>query len=231
MEQPRALLRRLSRAAVTGLERGARIGIDACHLEIGVGHLLAGCLRVPHADLHVVIHKRGVLVAAQRAIDEILAKAARRPAADVDRKPMFSIPLFKLVESADALALAHAPRARDRKIRTGHLLAAVLSAPAHFGLEPFASVLELTPELRLDEALLGDEDAEPSKMPALPTRALGRLTVIHPVAPGETLFDIARSYACDPEDIANENRIDLEAKLPAGARLVIHALPAAITAR
>lgn len=219
----RALLKRLDHVALEILEIAAKLAVDRRSPEVTIAHYLRSALDVRSSDVAALFEARGLTARACEALD-----AAARSESAAAGRPIFSLALIQLVADADARAQAATdqPAARPR-LRTGELLARLVSDPKAYGC---AELVERVGGAgwSIDVAglrFLRGEGASTSARPQ-PVRSAPRVTLRHRVAAGERLVEIARRYACDPEDVARQNQIPLEGALQPGWLLELDVLVA-----
>ncbi|APR76152.1 Hypothetical protein A7982_01499 [Minicystis rosea] len=225
----KSLIRQLSAPAMNALEIGVQAGATREHAEIDLGHFLYGCLQVEQTDVRHALGLSGRLDAAERALAAALAAERKSPG----KRPVFATGLLSAIHAADQRNASVATNVATRaKVRSGHVLHELLANPSKYAVGALVSGLFGGPPPRtLDECLRGEEESSrPTSAPTAARRSAARVTVTHVVELGERLVDIARTYACDAEDVALDNNIALDFPIEPGQRLVVRPLAAVLAA-
>src|ERR1700761_9454766 len=119
----KTLIAKLNTTCRLAAERAASLCLSRGHYEVDLEHLLVALLDAPAADLVCVLRASDV---DPRALRDDLDRELERFKTGNSRTPVFSPHLIALFEQAWLIASLDA---RIARIRSGHLLLALLSAP------------------------------------------------------------------------------------------------------
>lgn len=161
----KTLIAKLNPTCRKAAERAASLCFARGHYEVDLEHLFVALLDETSGDMPVVLRASGVDPHALRADLERELESLKR---GNTRTPVFSVHLSELFEQAWLIASLDAQIGR---IRSGHLLLALLSAPdlAQFAqrMSPqFARVRVTDLKHKFDEITAGSNEAEPREADA-----------------------------------------------------------------
>ncbi|WP_334000783.1 type VI secretion system ATPase TssH [Burkholderia gladioli] len=161
----KTLIAKLNPTCRKAAERAASLCFARGHYEVDLEHLFVALLDETSGDMPVVLHASGVDPHALRADLERELESLKR---GNTRTPVFSVHLSELFEQAWLIASLDAQIGR---IRSGHLLLALLSAPdlAQFAqrMSPQFSRVRVTDlKHKFDEITAGSNEAEPREADA-----------------------------------------------------------------
>ncbi|WP_186263122.1 type VI secretion system ATPase TssH [Burkholderia gladioli] len=161
----KTLIAKLNPTCRKAAERAASLCFARGHYEVDLEHLFVALLDETSGDMPVVLRASGVDPHALRAD---LERELERLKRGNTRTPVFSVHLSELFEQAWLIASLDAQIGR---IRSGHLLLALLSAPdlAQFAqrMSPqFARVRVTDLKHKFDEITAGSNEAEPREADA-----------------------------------------------------------------
>ncbi len=226
----RTLIKLLTRTCTGALESAVMTTVDRRHREVTTAHFLHAALSDGASDVAVMLGAHRLDVAATLgALDAILGALP----GDHNGRPTFSPDLLRLVE--DAWEGLSRPRL-EKRVRSGVMLVQLTRDVTRLGdgplpslLQGLAGVIDARSLATLGHARESAECRIESSDPATPR--LPREMVMHEVARGETLIDIARRFAVDVEDVARDNGVGLRDPLPPGTTLRLRVLRQATVPR
>ncbi len=210
-----ALLKALTATCILAMQAAAALSVARRNYEIGLPHFLLALLSDDGSDLATLfaIHqfdRDQVKAVLERHCDELPTGNSARPT--------FSPLLLQWFD--DSLSNVTLPSGATR-IRSAALLSTLLHDPARYQAAaivapwldpPNGKVLSVIP--------LAKEAAEAVTKPLASQPGLERRWLSHPAAEGEDLHAIARRYAVDVEDVAQENALRLDWSAPEAGCIV-----------
>jgi ATP-dependent Clp protease ATP-binding subunit ClpA len=217
--EPKPLLRHLSRACRTALEGAVGRTVRLQHHEVTVHHVLLALLDDATCDFSIGLVHHGVDRAALR---EALLGAELALGSGHAGRPVFAPELLELLQEA---WLVGSIQHEYTTIRSGMILRQVLWAPTRYTSADIARHLapgEGTPdfaELARVIAASGEAQGAPPPRAAQISLPGQREDVLYRVCYGDTLLGIAREFALDVAQVAEQNRMRVSDELRPGSFL------------
>ncbi|MBN2719183.1 MAG: type VI secretion system ATPase TssH [Deltaproteobacteria bacterium] len=132
----RKLIGKLSEYSTSLLDQAAGFCLVRGHYEITVEHFLLKTLEDGGNDVHAILERYGI---DGDALQKRLLKALESFESGSRNKPSFSLMLINNIQEAWTLASVNLD---DRKIRTGHMLYALLNNPGYISAHDYGVLLE-----------------------------------------------------------------------------------------
>jgi len=201
----KTLIAKLNTTCRLAAERAASVCLSRGHYEVDLEHLLLALLEEPASDLACVLRTARVDAHALRAD---LERELQRFKTGNTRTPVFSPHLIALFEQAWLIASLDSQIGR---IRSGHLLLALLSAPdlAQFAQRMsarFADVPVAELKHRFDEVTQGSVEAAPRESASEADAGAGPAARDAPGAPSKT--PALDTYTTDLTQRARDGHVD-----------------------
>ncbi|MDI3287576.1 LysM peptidoglycan-binding domain-containing protein [Polyangium sp. 15x6] len=220
------LIRKLSRACVTALEGAVLRTVNAKNPEVTPVHMLLALLDDATCDVSIVVEQQGIDRAALR--HALLAAEAALPGGHTGR-PIFSPVLIELLQDAWTFGSI---RHEYTTVRSGMLLALIRRMPTRYDLAAIDRHVRPGADAAPDSTALPricatSGEAQEAARPRAPQSNLPgpREEVLYRVRAGDTLLGVAREFALDVEQVAEENRLHIHDELLPGTLLRLRVLP------